>query len=108
GMHPFLGSDRHAYYGRIANARHVVEHALDVFWKDVEPFRGHDHFLFPPANVQLAVRADLADVAGVEPTVVERACCFFSRVEVAAGHVLTSHKNLAVGSDLHFDPGDRL
>ena len=61
-----------------------VQHALDVLGKDVQPFGRDDHFLLAPADVQLAVGADLADVAGVEPAVLERARGFLVGVEVAA------------------------
>ena len=52
--------------------------------------------------------ASLADVAGVEPAVLERARGVLVRVEVAGRDVLAAHEDLAVGGDLHLDAGDRL
>ena len=82
--------------------------ALDVLRKDVQPLRRDDHLLLAAADEQLAVGADLADVAGVEPAVLERARRFLGGVEVAGRDVLAAHENLAVGGDLHLDAGDRL
>ena len=86
----------------------LIQHALDVFRKDVQPFGRDDHFLLAPADEQLAVGADLADVAGVEPAVLERARGFLGGVEVAGRDVLAADEDLAVGGDLHLDAGDRL
>ena len=61
-----------------------VQHALDVLGKDVEPLGRDDHFLLAAADEQLAVGVELADVAGVEPAVLERARGFLVGVEVAA------------------------
>ena len=47
----------------------LVQRALDVLRKDVQPFRRHDHFLLAPADEQPPVGVELADVAGVEPAV---------------------------------------
>ena len=79
-----LRSDRHADDRRVAHAGDRVQHALDVLRKDVQPFGRDDHFLLAAADEQLAVGADLADVAGVEPAVLERARRFLVGVEVAA------------------------
>ena len=67
-----LSAGRDADDGRVADAGHVIQDALDILRKDVQPFRRHDHFLLAPANEELAARSDLADVAGVEPAVLER------------------------------------
>ena len=56
-------------------------------------------FLRPRMN-SLAVRVDLADVAGVEPAVLERARGLLRGVEVARRHVVAAHEDLAVRRDL--------
>ena len=61
-----------------------------------------------PENDQLAVLLQLADVAGVEPAVLERPRGFFGTLEIAGRDVLAAHENLAVGRDLHLHAGDRL
>ena len=82
-MHALFRSDRHADDRRVAHAGNRVEHALDVLGKDVQPLGRDDHFLLAPADEELAVLADLADVAGVKPAVLERARGFLGGVEVA-------------------------
>ena len=63
----------------------AIEHALHVFRKDVQPLRRDDHFLLAPADEQLTACADLADVAGVKPAVLERARASpRRRVEISA------------------------
>ena len=47
----------------------LVQHALDVLGKDVEPLGRDDHFLLAAADVQRPAGVELADVAGVEPAV---------------------------------------
>src|SRR5262249_45526103 len=64
--------------------------------------------LLAAADVDLAVVADFADVAGVKPAVLERARGLLRRVEVALRHVLATDQNLAVGSDFHLHAADRL
>ena len=54
-MDALFRSDRHAHGGRFADARDLIQHALDVFRKDVEAFRRDDHFLLAPTDVQLAI-----------------------------------------------------
>ena len=65
---------RHADDRRLAHARLLVEHALDVFGKDVQPLGRDDHFLLAALDEHAPLRVALADVAGVQPAVrVERA-----------------------------------
>ena len=88
-MHPLLGPDRHTDDAGLSHAGDPIEDALDVFRKDVQPFRRDDHFLLTAADVELPVGAEHADVAGVEPSVLERAGRFFTRVEVPFRHVVS-------------------
>ena len=90
------------------NAWLRVQRLLDVFRKDVEPFRRDDHLLLAAADAQLAGAVDLADIAGVEPAIPKRRAGLFRRVEIAARHVLAAHENLAVVGNPDFDAGDRL
>src|SRR5207237_9401514 len=83
-------------------------HPLDVLWKDVEPLGGDDHFFLAAADVDLAVVADLTDVAGVEPAVLERARGLVGGVEIAGRHVLAADQDLAIRCNFHLDAGDRL
>ena len=107
-MHPLLGPDRHTDDAGLSHAGDPIEDALDVFRKDVQPFRRDDHFLLTAADVELPVGAEHADVAGVEPSVLERAGRFFTRVEVPFRHVVAAHENLAVRRNFHFHACDRL
>ena len=53
-------------------------------------------------------RVELADVAGVEPAVLERRARLLGRVVIAGRDVLAAHEDLAVVGDAHLDAGDRL
>src|SRR6185295_4984029 len=88
--------------------RNLVEHAFDVFRKDVQAFRRDDHFLLPAADEEFPAGPDLADVAGVKPAALERLRRLLGRVEVALRHVLAAHEDLAVRRDLHLDAGHGL
>jgi hypothetical protein len=73
GVHALLRSDRRTDDRRVAHARCAIQHALDVRGEDVQPFGRDDHFLLAAANVDLPALRLVADVAGVEPAVLERA-----------------------------------
>src|SRR6185503_4637703 len=81
---------------------------LDVFRKDVQPFGRDDHFLLAALDIELTLRVDLADVAGVEPAVGKRLGGGLCRTEVPFRHVLALDQNLAIRRDLHVHAGDRL
>jgi len=68
-MDPLLDPVRHPYDRRFADARKIVEDALDVFGKDVQPVRRDDHFLLASLDKDPALLVAFADVAGVEPAV---------------------------------------
>ena len=108
GVHAFFAADRQADHRRITNAAGPIEDALDILGKHVQPFRRDDHFLLAAADVDLAVGAEFADIAGVEPAVRERAGGFLVGLEISARDVLSAHQNLAVGGDLHLDSGNGL
>ena len=61
------------------------QRALDVFRKDVEALRRDDHFLLAALDEEPARRVELADVAGVEPAVLERRGCFAGSRRPAPG-----------------------
>ncbi len=90
----------------IAHALLTLKHFFDVFGKDVQAFRRHDHFLLAAQDFQLAVFLQLADVAGVEPAVFEGARGFVRALEIARGYVLAAHQDLAIRRDLDLDAGD--
>ncbi len=92
----------------VAHARLLLQHALHVLGKNVEPLRRHDHFLLAAQDAQLAVVLQLADIAGVEPAVFKGARGLLGMLEIAGGHVLAAHQDFAVRRDLHFDAADRL
>ena len=98
-VHPFFAAARQADHRRIAHAWQLIQHALDVFRKHVQPFRRDDHLLLAAPDEQLAFGGDLADVAGVEPAVLECPRGFVRRVEIAGRHVLAAHQDLSVGRD---------
>ncbi len=100
----FLAAVRDADDRRFADARHLVEHALDVLGKDVQPLGRHDHFLLAPLDEDAALVVALADVAGVEPAVgVEDRGGIFV---VAARDVLAANQNLAIVGDADLDALD--
>ena len=109
-VHPFVAAAAcsQADDRRLAHARQLVQHLLHIFWEDVQPLGRDDHFLLAAADEHLAVGADLADVAGVEPPVLERLRGFGGGVEVALRDVLSPHQDLAIVGHLHLDAGDRL
>ena len=71
-MDPLFAADAQSDDARVLDARLREERALDVLGKDVESLRRDDHFLLAALDEQPAVRVELADVAGVEPAVLER------------------------------------
>ena len=110
GLHAFRGrsGNRRTDHRRVADARQLVEHALDVFREHVQPLGRDDHLLLATADVQLTGLVEAADIAGVEPAVREGGARFLRRVEVLARHVLAPHEDLSVVGDADFDAGDRL
>src|SRR5262249_52561061 len=90
----FLAPDRRADNGGLAHAVDPIEDTLDVLGEDVQPLGRDDHFLLAPADVELTVGRQLADVAGVEPAVLERLRRLALRIEVAARDVLAADEDL--------------
>jgi hypothetical protein len=84
------------------------QHPLDIFGKDVQPFRRDDHFLLAAANVDTAVLVDAADVAGVQPAVFQRCRREHPVLQVAARDVLATNEDLAIGRELHLHAWYRL
>src|SRR5207249_6844151 len=109
-VHTFLCAcpDRGPHYRRSAHAGEPVEDPLNVFGEHVEAFRGDDHFLLAASDEQLAIGTDLANVAGMEPAVLEGSGGLLGRVEIASRDVLPADEDLAVGRDLHLYPRDGL
>ena len=85
-VHPLTGGvwrRRSADGGRVAHTRDLVHDPLDIIREDLQAFRRHDHFLLASSNEQSPVRADLADVTGVEPATFEGPRRFRLGFEVA-------------------------
>ena len=55
---------------RLDHALLRIQRPFHVVRKDIQSFRRHDHFLLAPADEQTSFRILLADVPGVQPTVV--------------------------------------
>ena len=72
GVHALLAALPRADDRDVAHAGHGRDHALHVLGKDVQPLGRDDHFLLAALDEQPALRVELADVAGVEPAVLER------------------------------------
>src|SRR5262245_43781077 len=68
GVDTFLRAIYRANDRRLAHARLLVEHALDVLGKDVEPVRRDDHFLLAALDEQPPLCVPLADITGMQPT----------------------------------------
>ena len=71
-MNALLAVDAQADDAGVGDAGLREQRALDVFRKDVRALRRDDHFLLAALDQQPARRVELADVAGVEPAVLER------------------------------------
>ena len=84
----------------------AATHALDVFRKDVQAFRRDDHLLLAALDEEASRLVHLADVAGVEPAVLERLGGGLGGAVVARRDVLAAHEDLSVGRDAHLDAGD--
>ena len=84
------------------------ERALDVLGEDVQPLGRDDHLLLAALDVDAALLVDAADVAGVQPAVLERLRRRLGRAVVALGDVVAADEDLAVLGDPHLDAGDRL
>src|ERR1700733_15539085 len=91
----------------IMNTRLLLQHAFHSLGENVETLGGHDHFFLAAENGQFSVVLQLADVAGMKPAVFEGARGLFGMLEVARGHVVAAHQDLAIGCDLHFHAADR-
>ena len=110
GLHALsrAAPDRRPDHRGIQNPRLIVQRALDIFRKDVESLRRHDHFLLASADEQTPVRVELTDIARVEPAVLERLARRLRRLVVAGRHVVSAHQDFAIAGDLDLDAGDRL
>ena len=70
-LHSLFAVLRDADGRRVLDAGHGIHDALDVFGEDVEPFRRDDHFLLAAADEEAPRLVELADIAGVEPSIFE-------------------------------------
>src|SRR5699024_7281208 len=107
--------------GRLTDARQVVEHALDIFRKDVQSFRRHDHFLLATLDEDASVGVALADIAGVQPALSVDGALGFGPwalgvgswksgavfLVVPARDILAAHEDLAVVGNPDFDAANR-
>ena len=104
--------DAQADHAGVRDAGLRQQRALDVFGEDVEALRRDDHFLLAALDEQPAGRVELADVAGVEPAVLEapspaRRLVGAGGLVVAGRDVVAADEDLAVGRDLHLHAADR-
>ena len=79
---------------RLEHARVAVQDVLDLLRVDVLP-APDDHVLHPVDEHEVAVAVEVADIAGVQPAVVQRRVRLGRAVEVAAHDVGTAHEDLA-------------
>ena len=56
---------RHAHGGGVLDAGHGIDDALDVFGKNVEPFRRDDHFFLAPADEEPCLPASSSPMSPV-------------------------------------------
>jgi hypothetical protein len=106
-LNAFFAILRHADRGRFPHAGNVVDDPLDVFGKDVEAFRRHDHFLLAAADEEPSAFIDLADVPRMEPAAFE---CRFGRLRrsvIPGRDVVAADENFAVGRNPHVHAADR-
>ena len=76
-----------------ANFRKLIQHVLDIFRMNVEPFRCDDHVLLAATIVQTAFRIHRAKIARVKPATI-----------VAGSDTFAADENLAIGRNHHFEP----
>ena len=72
GVHAFFAVAGEAHDRRLDDSRLRVDDALHIIGKDIQPIGRDDHFLLAALDEQSPLRVELADVARVEPTVLER------------------------------------
>ena len=94
--------------GGVEDERARLERILDGLRRDVFSARGFQQILFPVGDVQVAVRVEVADVAGAKPTVFRKNFPCGVRVAIVAlHHARAFHQDFSVGRDFHFDVRDR-
>src|SRR3546814_13264548 len=81
------------------------QHALDALRCDVVAAGIDDDVLLPVGNADVALRVDLADVAGVQPAVDDRARRRLRIVPVALHDQLAAYQDFAILGDAHLNAG---
>src|SRR6185503_21117558 len=101
-----------------AHAGRLVQHALDVLGKDVQPLGRHDHLLLAALDEDTSLLVAFADVPGMEPAVAVEDCATgirlgfgiwglgFGIFVIPARDVFATHENLAVLRDADLDALD--
>src|SRR4029078_1209317 len=91
-VHAFFAIPRASHHRRFADAGELVEHALDVFRKDIQSFRRDDHLLLAAADEHAALLVEATDIAGVQPAILERLLARVRLAVIPARHVLAPHQ----------------
>ena len=92
----------------ISDAGLTGEGRFKVLRMHVEPGGGHDDVALAAGEHQLAFRIAGRKIASAQPTLVCSACLGLSSAPFGFGDGATAYQDLAVLSDLHLAPGERL
>src|SRR6266478_272444 len=79
---------------------------LDRFGRYVVPGIQNDQVLDAAADAPISAHVDFALVAGVKPSVMQRAGSFLWAIPVARENVWPAHDDLLIFSELHLDPAN--
>src|SRR5690242_15286203 len=81
----------------------LFQQTLDQLRRDILAVRQLEQILLAIRDVQVAVLPDIADVARVEPTVLQHLGRRFRLTVVTSHHVWSTYENLAVRRNLELD-----
>src|SRR6516225_11440580 len=102
-MDSIPGDDR-----RLTNACDPVERGFNILRKNFEAFGSDNDILLASSDHEIAFGTQLTDVACAEPAIVKCGCSFGRTLEVARGHIVPAHHDLAILSDLDVNSCERL
>ncbi len=90
-----------------ADSGQAVQHGLDIFGKDLEPFGSDDNVLLAAANHQIAPGVKFPQIAGVKPAIAEGSGGLFRQFEVSGSHVIAANQDFAVPCDFYVHACER-
>src|SRR5216683_7039163 len=92
---------------RLGDLRLERQVSLDARRRDHVAARVLDEIALAVGDLEVALAVELADIAGMQPAILQRARGRLRVVPIAPHDELTAHQYLAVLGDAHLDPGER-